>query len=176
VSYGFVLMRVGDSLLAVDVEALYAKYGPMVIRRCRRLLGDDQQAEDAAQDVFVRLVRYQNRLTEEAPANLLMKMATNICLNLIRRQASRPEAPDSELIQRIADLSDSEGTLIARLRLDSIFRNELVSTRTMALMHYVEGMTLEQVARAHNMSVSGVRKRLRSLRRRALSLEGSGDV
>ena len=34
----------------------------------------------------------------------------------------------------------------------------------MALLHYVDGMTLEEVAEEVGMSVSGVRKRLRGLR------------
>jgi RNA polymerase sigma-70 factor (ECF subfamily) len=34
----------------------------------------------------------------------------------------------------------------------------------MAVLHYVDGMTLEQVARECGLSVSGVRKRLRALR------------
>jgi RNA polymerase sigma-70 factor (ECF subfamily) len=34
----------------------------------------------------------------------------------------------------------------------------------MAVLHHVDGMTLEQVARECGMSISGVRKRLRGLR------------
>jgi RNA polymerase sigma-70 factor (ECF subfamily) len=34
----------------------------------------------------------------------------------------------------------------------------------MAVLHYLDGMTLEQVARECRMSISGVRKRLRALR------------
>ena len=39
-------------------------------------------------------------------------------------------------------------------------------------MHLVDGMTLEEVAREARMSVSGVRKRLRTLRGRLQELEG----
>ena len=45
--------------MALDVDALYRKYGPMVLRRCRRLLIDEEQAMDAAQETFVKLLRYQ---------------------------------------------------------------------------------------------------------------------
>src|SRR5262245_14594746 len=40
----------------VDVEDLSRRYGAMVLRRCRRLLGDESEALDASQDVFVRLL------------------------------------------------------------------------------------------------------------------------
>jgi RNA polymerase sigma-70 factor (ECF subfamily) len=42
----------------------------------------------------------------------------------------------------------------------------------MAVMHYVDGMTLAEVARETGYSVSGVRKRLRALRS---TLEGMED-
>ncbi|HEQ70853.1 MAG TPA: sigma-70 family RNA polymerase sigma factor, partial [Spirochaetia bacterium] len=45
--------------MAIDVAALYQKYGPMVIRRCRQLLHDEEAALDAAQDTFVRALRYK---------------------------------------------------------------------------------------------------------------------
>ena len=42
--------------MAIDVEAAYRRYGPMVLRRCRQMLRDEQQATDAMQDVFVQLL------------------------------------------------------------------------------------------------------------------------
>jgi RNA polymerase sigma-70 factor (ECF subfamily) len=41
----------------------------------------------------------------------------------------------------------------------------------MAVMHYVDGMTLEETAAAVGLSVSGVRKRLAALRMRLRELE-----
>jgi RNA polymerase sigma-70 factor (ECF subfamily) len=48
--------------------------------------------------------------------------------------------------------------------LEALFAREQVSTRTMATLHYVDGLTLEETASEMGMSVSGVRKRLRTLR------------
>ena len=48
--------------------------------------------------------------------------------------------------------------------LDWLFGRNPESSRTIAVLHYVDGLTLEEVARETNMSVSGVRKRLRKLR------------
>jgi RNA polymerase sigma-70 factor (ECF subfamily) len=41
----------------VDIEAYYRRYAPMVLRRCRRLLRDEEEAVDAMQDVFVRMMQ-----------------------------------------------------------------------------------------------------------------------
>ena len=65
----------------VDVEDLSRRYGPMMLRRCRRLLTDENEALDACQDVFVRLLRNRGRLDLACPSSLLYRIATNICLN-----------------------------------------------------------------------------------------------
>ena len=45
------------------------------------------------------------------------------------------------------------------------------SSQTIAVMHLVDGMTLEEVAAEAGMSVSGVRKRLRTLRARLEAID-----
>jgi RNA polymerase sigma-70 factor, ECF subfamily len=165
----------GLQTLSFDVEGYYERYGPMVLRRCRSLLRDDAQAQDAMQDVFVALLRNHDRLTDEAPAALLLRVATNTCLNRLRGQRTRAEDPDEERLLRIATTAESDGPSLARDLLAKLFCADdplAASSQTIAVMHLVDGMTLEEVAREAGMSVSGVRKRLRSVRARLIALEG----
>lgn len=157
----------------MDVDKLYRRYGPMVIRRCRQLLRDEDQALDAAQDVFVRLLERRDRLRDDYPSSLLYRMATNLCLNRIRDAKRRKTTADQGLLERIADSEDAEGRIEARSVLERLFGRQRESTRTMAVLHYVDGMTLEEVAAEVGMSVSGVRKRLRGLRASLQELEKS---
>jgi len=156
---------------ALDVELLCRRYGPMVLRRCRRLLGDEAEAFDACQDVFVRLVEQRSRLDARYPSSLLFRMATNVCLNRIRDRGRRPQAAttapgddDEDRLYRIACAEQPGARSEARMLLDRLFGRHPESTRTMAVLHYVDGLTLEQVARETGLSVSGVRKRLQKLR------------
>ena len=157
----------------MDVDELYRQYGPMVIRRCRQLLRDEDQALDAAQDVFVRLLERRDRLRDDYPSSLLYRMATNLCLNRIRDAKRRQTTADQDLLERIADLDDAGGRIEARSILARLFGRQQESTRTMAVLHYVDRMTLEEVAGEVGMSVSGVRKRLRGLRAALHELETS---
>lgn len=162
--------------MSIDVEDCYRRYGPMVLRRCRRILRDEERAVDAMHDTFVRLLRNERRLTGDSPSSLLYRIATNVCLNQLRTQGRRPETPDDELLARIAELDDAEGQSLAGRVLDRIFERELTSTRTIAVLHFIDGMTLEEVAREVGLSVSGVRKRLRTLEARARSLSQEGTA
>ena len=167
--------------MALDVESHYLRYGPMVLRRCRTLLRDPAKAEDAMQDVFVSLIRHEDRLRDEAPGALLLRVATNICLNKLRGERRRPEdaQPDDALALRIAQADDGSGDAesrtAARSVLGKLFGSDdplAASTRSLAFMHLIDGMTLEEVARESRLSVSGVRKRLRGLKGRLAELEG----
>ena len=157
----------------MNVDELYRRYGPMVIRRCTQLLRDEDQALDAAQDVFVRLMERRDRLKDDYPSSLLYRMATNLCLNRIRDAKRWKTAADPDLLDQIADWDDTEGRTEALSVLDRLFGRERESTLTMAVLHYVDGMTLDQVANEVSMSVSGVRKRLRGLRASLQELERS---
>jgi len=158
--------------LAIDVEALYRKYGPMVLRRCRQLLQNEDKALDAMQDVFVQVLRHADRLTAEAPSSLLYRIATNTCLNILRGEKRRPVSGKEELLMEIASVDAHEERSVTRAFLDELFSREKASTRTIAVLHYVDRLTLEQTAAEVGLSVSGVRKRLRTLRKRGLALEG----
>ena len=53
----------------------------------------------------------------------------------------------------------------------NVFAREQASTREMAVLHLVDGLTLDEVAKEVGLSVSGVRKRLRVLKEHVAGLE-----
>ena len=123
------------------------------------------------QDVFVEVLRRQETLRVEAPSSFLYRTATNLCLNRLRSKRRKPADADTDLIDRIATAPEAEQRSITRALLDRIFQREQPSTREMAVMHLVDGMTLEQVANETGLSVSGVRKRLRVLKAHVAELK-----
>ena len=155
--------------MSASVEDLYAKYGPMVLRRCRTLLRDEARAVDAMQDVFVLVLRHQQRL--EGGSSLLFRLATNVCLNLMRSTRRKAEDANDELVLNIAQDLDVESRTQARSVLARLFADEPETTATIAVLHWVDGMTWDEVAREVNMSVSGVRKRARGITERVKALQ-----
>jgi RNA polymerase sigma-70 factor (ECF subfamily) len=101
----------------------------------------------------------------------LHRIATNVCLNRLRSERRRPQDRDEELLLEIASLDDLEGRTSAQGLLDRLFGREPESSRTIAVLHLVDGMTLEETAREVGLSVSGVRKRLRSLKSKLKGIE-----
>lgn len=159
--------------MTIDTEELYRRYGPMVLRRCRKLLGNEADALDAVQETFVRVLERADRLVDDAPSSLLYRMATHICLNRIRSSSRYSALTSDPLVYEIAHLPDSGERVEARHLLQRIFRRQKASTRQIAAMYWLEGHTHAQVAEAVGMSVSGVRRRLRELQD---SLEQRGII
>ena len=143
----------------------------MVLRRCRRLLGDEQAARDAMHDVFVQVLVRGDELVDQAPSSLLFRIATNVCLNRLRARKRRPEDGDPDLLMDIAEQTDPAARGAARSILDALFRHEPADTAVIAVLHLHDQMTLEEVAAEVGMSVSGVRKRLAKLRTKLHNLE-----
>lgn len=148
-----------------DFDTLYRQFGPMVLRRCRFLLKNEEKALDAMQDVFVRLIERKEKVSEVC-SSLLYTMATNVCLNKIRADKLR-NGPEFDVIAELVEDSNSalsEEKIETSILLECIFSERDSKDRQIAILHYVDGYTLEETADMMKMSVSGVRKRLNKLR------------
>ena len=156
--------------MQINVEEYYKKYGPMVFRRCRTILKDEDRALDAMQEVFVKLLLNKNKLKDDFPSSLLFRMATNVCLNMIRSDSRRPDERD-DVLYNIAVFDETEGRLIINDILDRVFSREQKSTREIAVMYYVDNMTHGEIAKEVGLSVSGVRKRLRILKEKVKEIK-----
>jgi len=151
----------------IDIEECYKKYAPMVFRRCFSILKNDDEARDAAQDVFVSLLRHQKRLHNQFLSSLLYTVATNICLNRLRqrkRQVSDGEDPQ-ELFPAVPDTQFDR--IEKNMIIEAILRDESESTRAICFMYHSDGMTLREIGEAIGLSISGVRKRLIAFNTRA---------
>ena len=149
----------------VDIDDLYRTYGPMLLRRCRRILRDEAEAVDAMHDVFVEILRRRHSLRDGSRLALLVRTATNVCLNRLRTRRRHPEDRDDELLLAIANQGSPspESQALTQQLLDRLFDRSAESTRYIAVLHYVDRLTLREVARHVGLSVSGVRWRLRNL-------------
>ncbi|MBQ5465478.1 MAG: sigma-70 family RNA polymerase sigma factor [Fibrobacter sp.] len=165
-------MKSLETLKKAGFAKIYETYAPMVYRRCLQLLRDDAEASDLMQDVFLRIYSAVERLDMESPSSLLWNTATRLCLNRIRDKRRRGlDVDSSSLLLNIACAEDEHDDYETKNMLARLFSKEPESSRTIAVLHYVDGMTLEETAREVGLSVSGVRKRLRGLQAKVKNLE-----
>lgn len=133
-----------------QLERLYADYRQLIVAHCTRLLRDSSLAEDAAQDVFMRVRRHAARLPEQAQIRpWLFRVATNHCLNELRSREVRTRyCPElSQLRAR-----DQEESMSARNDARRLLSRLSPRAREVAYLTYVEGMLQREVAQTLGVS------------------------
>jgi RNA polymerase sigma-70 factor (ECF subfamily) len=138
----------------------------MVVRRCRTILKNEQSAYDAMQEVFLKVLTYKDRLTGTHPSALLYRIATNVCLNRIRDEKKHRTKKYLDILHNVSYIDRQERNTSAEYLLEFILRNEKQTTRKIAIMYFVNGMTIKEMAEVMNLSLSGVHKHLEKLRRK----------
>ena len=136
---------------------LFERYGPVVYRRCLRLLRDPDAAADATQEVFVRLVRNMGALEDRATVvPWIYRVATNHCLNLRRAGRWAGEGPvDLELHEDAAD-----DTFPERQLAQAVLSRFDPTTQAIAVAVLVDGLEQEETARTLGLSRRTVRRKL----------------
>lgn len=143
---------VAEPALASSFAELYRLHATRVYRRCLALGGGDRAwAEDAMQDVFVKLHEKRDTIASaEAVGAWLLTVADHICLNRLRRERGVWHRVRAALVAQPAPLAPPPGeedaeALLAELRqsLGGLPEKE----RAVMLMKYVEGERQTDIAR-----------------------------
>jgi RNA polymerase sigma-70 factor (ECF subfamily) len=137
---------------------LYRCHGALVYRRCLRMLGNREDARDATQEVFLRLVRDRSLLADRANfLPWLYCVATNHCLNL--RRASRAH-PADELEEARPVAPRAGGDLVDGLLAGWLLAHFDHVTQRIAVGVLVEGMEHKELAEALGLSRRSLVRRL----------------
>lgn len=161
------------------VSALYREFGPVVYRRCLRLLGDRAGAQDATQEVFMKLLGNMEKLQErDTVLPWIYRVATNHCLNLLRDAHRRGEEAASE---NSHGLSAPDGPAHPDAFVDWELARSVLSrfdgdTQAVAVGVFVDGMNHDEVADALGISRRTVSRKLERFvegARRFLGAEGA---
>jgi RNA polymerase sigma factor (sigma-70 family) len=141
--------------------ALLRRHGPMVFRVCRRIQGNEHDAEDAFQATFLLLARKAGSIRKaESVASWLHGVAHRLALEAkeqgARRQARERRAADMRRTSAVSDQAWQE----LQATLDEALRQVSEKYRAPLLLCYLEGKTQEEAARQLGCPLGTVRSRL----------------
>ncbi len=142
------------SLKVGEVGELFRQHGPMVYRRALRLLGRREDADEATQEVFIRVMRGASSFEGRSGITTwLYQITTHYCLNLMRDRARR-----RQLLQENTLATEGEtkaGPAAAELVLLRRLLAEADEQQARAAVYvYLDGMSHEEAA-----ALLGVSKR-----------------
>lgn len=131
-----------------QISQLFETHGPHVHRRAQRLLGNASDAEEATQEIFIRIIRgasdfrHQSQLT-----TWLYQITTNYCLNLLRDRRRRTELHDGELAPAVriqGEVAPARSDDLALLR-GLLAEGDPKQTQA-AVYVYLDGMSHDEAA------------------------------
>jgi RNA polymerase sigma-70 factor, ECF subfamily len=143
-----------------DWAALYEKYGYLVHRRCLTLLGDPADADDALQEVFLRVKKYAQTKREGPVLAWLYTIAMNCALDARKRRRRETPTEDEELVRNArtcGDAADGDRKAAWQLLLASLDS----TTREIGVLHHLGGLTQEEVGARTGYSRRTVGKKLK---------------
>jgi RNA polymerase sigma factor (sigma-70 family) len=138
------------------VRALVERFQGEVFGLCVRLLGHRHDAEDVAQEVFLRVFRSLRRWDGRRPLKpWLMGITVNRCRTWIARRRNRPELADYLHDTAPAPPADDSGELVREIdRATADLRPEY---RSVFVLYHERGQSYEEIAAALKRPVGTVK-------------------
>lgn len=136
-----------------DIRGAVIKYSDMLYKICIVILCNEQDVQDAMQDTFCRyLEKAPDFHDEEHEKAWLIRVATNICRDMIRFRIRHPKVSIEELENSLA-APEHKRTLQELLELP-------VKQKMVIYLHYVEGYQIREIADILGITEGAVKMRL----------------
>ncbi len=152
------------------IQGLYERHAYALLRRCRRLLHDADEAQDAMQEVFLQVLERPDQFQgRSSPATYLFGVATHLCLNRVRNRGARDDRWQASVADALHERPpDPAEGVEARQLATAILAEADPETAAMAVYHFVDGLTQGEIAELVGKSRVIVNRRLQALRGAAL--------
>ena len=145
-----------------QIAQLYDEYGDMLFRLAYSVLLNRADAEDAVQDMFIKIIGKVPDFREKAQERAwLSRVLVNQCRDQLRKRKLRLYTPLEEMLEQTGaepsvpgpEESSGNGVLQVVLSLGEKYREPLV-------LHYFEGFSVEEISSILGVGQSAVKMRL----------------
>lgn len=139
-------MAAAESVMSkLSIEGIYERHGHSVLRRARQILGNEQEARDVLQEIFVSLLdRPEQFEGRSSVLTWLYAATTHRCLNRIRNRTTRQRLLEERVQPAMSEAvpSSAEASTDARRILASV-PPELAEV---AIYYYFDELTQREIA------------------------------
>lgn len=161
------------------LRTLWSQYAPRVDAVVRRLVGDPDEAEDVAQEVWIQIFRALPGFRGDAQfGTWAHRIAVNRTLNALRR-SRRLHLTETPIDETSATSTPDDERPFVRASIDAATARLAPGARAVFVLHDVEGYTHEEIAATLGITAGGSKSQLFKarlrMRRMLAHLVGSDD-
>ncbi len=148
-------------MTGIDLADVCRRYGASVLRRCGGILGDADEAQDAAQEVFALILTRDSQFRGDADlGSWIYRITTNHCLNRLRGDRRRSDRDrQSEAWAGASPANPYQHYAVKRGMEELLGRLDPLG-QAILIYRYLDGMTQVEIAAATGKSRRTVGKRL----------------
>lgn len=145
--------------------ALFDRYYPQVYRTAMAITHDSAVAEDLAQDCFLKLHHYANRIDTNLPlAPWLYRVTVNLAYTWISRRKKRRVSLEALVDQLMTPSWHAPDQLAEHAEIQAQVRQAVselhFNQQVVVVLHYLSGLSLDEIAIMLDCPVGTVKSRL----------------
>lgn len=148
----------------VYFDLLYNKYSNKVYAKCISLLKNEVDARDAVQEIFIKIVLTLSRFSGRSKLSTwIYAISYNYCIDQVRKQKKNKLVLDEKIENRdvIDDVDDAVIKETNVKRLKEVLDELNIMDKSILLMKYQDGMSIQDISESFNKSESAVKMQIK---------------
>jgi RNA polymerase sigma-70 factor (ECF subfamily) len=147
-----------------ELRDLYERYSSLIYGRCRYILRSDDDAWDATQDVFIKLMRSLPGIKDRSAIySWLLSTSTNLCFSMLRRKRGEPFEEDFHSGEG-RQLHDEKRAALKEI-IATLFRLWDKKVREVVMYSYIYDYSQKEISQLTGLGESTIRKYLTRFKR-----------
>ncbi|MBP7273076.1 MAG: RNA polymerase sigma factor [Saprospiraceae bacterium] len=164
-------------LLTQDTSAfgvLYKRYANRVYCKCITLLRDEGEAQDAMQDIFMKIFLNLSAFSEKSKfSTWIYSISYNYCIDLLRKRKKDKGIFSEEMDNPPDTVDDADDYLILEIeteRLRVILDKIPEGDRAILMMKYQDELSIREIAEALEKTESAIKMKIKRAKEKAQTI------
>ncbi len=156
-------------------DILYKRYSAKVYARCISMLKSEELAQDAVQDVFIKILTNLSRFGGKSKfSSWLYSITYNHCIDFIRRNKKKVTVGIDNVLELKAEASEVDDKLLLETKFQQMkdIMEEMPSKdKAVLLMKYQDGMSIKEISSLTSKSESAVKMQIKRAKEKFMQMK-----